>query len=78
MRYFLNQDSTVIHNLKILGPPVDDCTWTGWIDDDNPLRHCDCEKPPDGCLVQDYQIKDMSTGKLIYPKYYKEIIVKIG
>ena len=52
----------VIHDSKILGPPVDDCTWTGWIDNDNPLRHCDCESPPDGCLVQDYQIKDMSTG----------------
>jgi hypothetical protein len=54
----------MIHNFKILGPPVDDCTWTGWIDNDNPLRHCDCESPPDGCLVQDYQIKDISTGTI--------------
>ena len=48
--------------MKFLGPPVDDCTWTGWIDNDNPLRHCDCESPPDGCMVQDYEIKDISTG----------------
>ena len=43
---------------------MEECEWTKWINDDGPANQCDCEAVPENCIVQDYQIKDLTSGTI--------------
>ena len=40
--------------------------WTDWLDDDGPIGQCDCEPIPEGCLVQEYEIRDINEPGTVY------------
>ena len=50
----------------IVKGPVEQCVWTDWIDNDGPIGQCDCEPVPNGCVVQEYEIRDLNEPGTVY------------